>query len=151
MARPSRPQPTPQELQHWQQLLSRLQRLGLFRRGSVTQRAFACGKPYCRCMADPPQLHGPYWHWTRKVRGKTVSRTLSDEQVVLLRDWLEAARQLDELLTELDQFSIQVTDRILTDSEVDQDAVTLAASTHAVHQSTRNSDLRHPEKCGKGG
>jgi hypothetical protein len=113
MASPSLPQPTPEELQHWQHVLGRLHGLGLFRRGSLVQRSFTCGKTYCRCMADPPQLHGPYWHWTRKVRGKTISRTLSDEQVLLLRDWLDAARQLDELLTELDQLSIQVTDRIL--------------------------------------
>jgi hypothetical protein len=33
-----------------------------------------CGWAGCRCHAEPPQLHGPYWHWTRKRAGKTISR-----------------------------------------------------------------------------
>jgi hypothetical protein len=28
--------------------------------GTLTIRAYACGKPNCRCHADPPRLHGPY-------------------------------------------------------------------------------------------
>jgi DNA-binding transcriptional MerR regulator len=28
--------------------------------GALTVRAYACGKPACRCHADPPALHGPY-------------------------------------------------------------------------------------------
>ena len=27
--------------------------------GTLTVRAYACGKPSCRCHADPPRLHGP--------------------------------------------------------------------------------------------
>ncbi|MGH9184470.1 MAG: DUF6788 family protein [Acidimicrobiales bacterium] len=27
--------------------------------GTVTVRTGPCGKPTCRCHADPPQLHGP--------------------------------------------------------------------------------------------
>ena len=28
--------------------------------GTLTVRAYACGKPDCRCHADPARLHGPY-------------------------------------------------------------------------------------------
>src|ERR1019366_1622918 len=27
--------------------------------GTLTVRAYRCGKPRCRCRADPPRLHGP--------------------------------------------------------------------------------------------
>jgi len=45
--------------------------------GTLTVRAYACGKPGCRCHADPPRLHGPYAEWTRKIAGKTVTRRLT--------------------------------------------------------------------------
>ena len=47
---------------------------GLALPGTLTVRAYACGKPDCRCHADPPRLHGPYAEWTRKIGGKTVTR-----------------------------------------------------------------------------
>ena len=43
------------------------------RRGSLVRRFMPCGKPGCRCQANPPQLHGPYYQWTRKVLGKTAT------------------------------------------------------------------------------
>src|SRR6266700_2664549 len=35
--------------------------------GTLTVRAYACGKPNCRCHADPPRPHGPYAEWTLKI------------------------------------------------------------------------------------
>jgi len=48
--------------------------LGLPLPGSLVQRRTRCGSRGCRCHADPPQLHGPYCSWTRKVDNKTVTR-----------------------------------------------------------------------------
>ena len=49
--------------------------------GTLTERMTRCGHPRCRCHADPPQLHGPYHQWTRKIAGKTVTRILTDDQL----------------------------------------------------------------------
>ena len=49
--------------------------------GSITHRHTRCGKPNCRCHANPPQLHGPYWQWTAKINGKTVTRRLTPVEV----------------------------------------------------------------------
>ena len=49
--------------------------------GTLTVRAYACGKPNCRCHADPPRLHGPYAEWTRKIGGKTVTRRLTPREL----------------------------------------------------------------------
>ena len=49
--------------------------------GTLTVRAYACGKPNCRCHADPPRLHGPYAEWTRKIGGKTVTRRLTEAEL----------------------------------------------------------------------
>ena len=48
--------------------------------GTLARRFMRCGKTNCRCKADPPLLHGPYWHWTRTIAGKTHSRTLTAAQ-----------------------------------------------------------------------
>ncbi len=113
MADPVRTTFSAQELTRWRQLLAQLQEIGPFRRGTLLSVTNVCGKPTCRCHAQPPQPHGPYWQWTRKVQGKTVSLRLSHEQAALLRVWLDNARHLDELIAQLDQLSTQLTDRTL--------------------------------------
>lgn len=64
-------------------LKAQLASLGLTRPGSLVERYMPCGKPGCRCMGDPPALHGPYYQWTHKVRGTTVTKRLSKAQAEL--------------------------------------------------------------------
>ena len=66
-----------------------------------------CGKPNCRCHGDPPQLHGPYLTWTRKVAGKTITRRLTPQQADRYRPWLENSRRLRALIAELEALTIQ--------------------------------------------
>lgn len=74
--------------------------------GSLVERRTRCGNPRCRCHRDPPQLHGPYLTWTRKVDNKTVTRTLSTEQADQLRPLLNNARRLRELVSELEALAL---------------------------------------------
>jgi len=76
--------------------------------GSLTRRLTKCGRPDCRCHDDPPKLHGPYWSWTRKVRAKTVTKLLSDDQVEDYQPWLDASKQVKELLHQLEALSLAV-------------------------------------------
>ena len=76
--------------------------------GSLVRREVRCGRPDCRCHGEPPRLHGPYWSWTRKVRSKTVTRLLSDEQIEDYRPWLDNARQIRQLLGELEALSVAI-------------------------------------------
>ena len=80
--------------------------LGLPLPGSLVERRTRCGNPGCRCHADPPQLHGPYLTWTRKVENKTVTRTLNPEQAQRLRPLIDNARRLRELVTELETLAL---------------------------------------------
>ena len=68
--------------------------------GTLTQRHTRCGREGCRCGADPPQLHGPYWSWTRKVNNKTVTRYLSDQEVADYERFFDNAKRLRTLLAE---------------------------------------------------
>jgi hypothetical protein len=80
--------------------------LGLPLPGSLVERRTRCGNTRCRCHADPPQLHGPYLTWTRKVANKTVTRTLNQEQAERLRPLIENARRLRELVVELEALAL---------------------------------------------
>jgi hypothetical protein len=53
-----------------QQIQAELCQIGLVLPGSLTNRTTRCQRAGCHCHADPPQLHGPYPTWTRKVGGR---------------------------------------------------------------------------------
>lgn len=74
--------------------------------GTITERLTLCGKPACACHSDPPRRHGPYWHWTRKVAGKTISGYLSKQDAHEYQHWIENDRRIRELLTRLEAIGI---------------------------------------------
>lgn len=75
--------------------------------GSVVVRLMRCGKRNCACKADPPTLHGPYTQWTRTVGGKTVTKLLTEEQLVRYQPWFDNARTLRHLIAKLEIVSLQ--------------------------------------------
>jgi len=85
-----------------------LAEIGFTLPGTVLRRHTRCGRANCRCHADPPQLHGPYWWWTRRVNGKTVTRMLSDELYDTYRTMFEGHGQARDLLAQLDQLGLTV-------------------------------------------
>jgi len=87
--------------------------VGLIRRGSLVRRFMPCGKPGCSCQARPPVLHGPYYQWTRKVRGTTQTVRLSQEEAKLLAVWIANARQFDKIVTQMESVSLRITKRLL--------------------------------------
>ena len=78
--------------------------------GTLTVRSYACGKRRCRCHASPPQLHGPYAEWTRKIGGRTITRRLTAEQLDAWQPLFDNARRLRELLAELQDHTLQIVD-----------------------------------------
>jgi hypothetical protein len=74
--------------------------------GTLLQRSMRCSKTGCRCHAEPPQLHGPYWFWTRKVNNKTVSQVLSEDQVAEYQAWFDNERTPRALVAELEALGI---------------------------------------------
>lgn len=99
--------------QRYRQLKRALSRIGYFRRGTLLKRFMPCGKPGCACQASPPRLHGPYYQWTRKVDGKTVTVRLTPDQAELLAGWIAASKELDRIIAEMESLSLIATDRLL--------------------------------------
>ena len=90
------------------EITARLADLAYALPGTVADRLTRCGHPGCRCHADPPQLHGPYHQWTRKKNGKTATRILTDDQLADYRPWFDNHRRLRELVTELEELSLDI-------------------------------------------
>lgn len=88
-------------------------KLGFVRPGSLVRRWMPCGKPACRCMAQPPRLHGPYYQWTYKVAGKTRTLRLSQEQARLCQKWVRDHTRLKRLVRQMERLSLTETDRAL--------------------------------------
>lgn len=102
------------QIEHgYRALKDRLQDLGFVIAGSLTERWTTCGAANCRCKADPPQRHGPYIEYTRKVAGKTTGRRLTPEQAEQYRTWIANRRTLDEITAAMDNLSHQAV-RLLT-------------------------------------
>jgi hypothetical protein len=97
----------PQHQQHLEEIVSELATLGFCLPGSVTERQIRCPNEGCHCHHDPPELHGPYIAWTRKVNKKTVTRNLTPEQALRYRAWFENNKRLRQLTSELQALSLK--------------------------------------------
>ena len=102
-------QPSPER--HRRELAAQIAKTGFILPGTLNLAMNRCGKPRCRCHADPPQLHGPYITWTRKLAGKTLTRRLSAEQAERYRPWFDNYRQLRQLVSELEVLSLQAAEQ----------------------------------------
>lgn len=85
------------------QLATELATIGLIHSGSVVRRYTYCGTTNCRCHGDPPQPHGPYWQWSAKVKGKTVTRHLSPAEAELYQEWIANDRRLTHRVQQMRQ------------------------------------------------
>lgn len=95
------------------ELASLATRMGFVLPGSVQSRFFECTRSNnCRCHGDPAKRHGPYHYWTRKVQGKTVSVSLTDEQLILVQEWIDNGRALERLLGQMRHESLRAIARI---------------------------------------
>jgi hypothetical protein len=89
-------------------LAAELAEIGFALPGSLTVKAYRCGKQNCRCHADPPRLHGPYAFWTRKINNKTVTRILNDEELADYQPMFDNARKIRDLVSQLNDLSLEL-------------------------------------------
>ena len=114
-------EPSPAQRAARDRIAAELAAAGFALPGTLTVRSYACGKPGCRCHADPPRLHGPYAEWTRKIGGKTVTRRLSPAELAEYQPLFDNAKKLRALLAELQDLTLQIieegTRRAITPAE----------------------------------
>ena len=93
--------------QDYERLKKQLRALGYVIPGTIQKREYRCGKLNCRCVTEGI-LHGPYYQWTRKIRGKTVNLNLDPEVAPLLKEWILNNRKLRKLCHRLEKTSLAV-------------------------------------------
>ena len=92
----------------YRQLQAEIEEVGYVLKGSVTKRFKECGKQTCRCHDDPDARHGPYYQWSWKSRGRTVSVYLDEEQAAMCKRWIKNNRRLEKLMGRLRSLSLRV-------------------------------------------
>ena len=85
----------------YRQLAAQLAEIGMISAGTLTRRYTRCTSPGCKCQAEPPEPHGPYWQWTRKIDGKTVTRRLTPAEAKLYREWIANDRRLRHIIDQM--------------------------------------------------
>lgn len=94
----------------------KLNALGDLRPGHLSEQYNVCGNPRCRCKADPPQKHGPYFQlgWTRK--GKSTTRFIRKPNVSIVRAQMRNHEQLQGLVDQWIDAAIELCDLKLKQS-----------------------------------
>jgi hypothetical protein len=104
-----RKKPAPKTLiecrQQYADLTRTLAQIGFVWPGTLQRRRLTCGKPQCSCHRDAQARHGPYFYWTSKKDGKTVSRMLTHEEAEILEPWINNRRVLNATLKQMMEMS----------------------------------------------
>jgi hypothetical protein len=82
--------------------------IGFVCKGSMVRRHMPCGRSGCRCAAGPDSWHGPYYQWTRKVKGKTITVRLTPEEAQLMSSYVINDRQLRRIVAQMRAISLRV-------------------------------------------
>lgn len=75
--------------------------LGDLRPGTLSTQFNVCGNPTCRCKADPPQKHGPYYQVSYTRKGKSRTEFVRKENLSSVRKQI---RNYDKLRQMIDQW-----------------------------------------------
>lgn len=98
-SRQAKPQPDSARLRRRTRELRRLlSNLDYLASGTLTERMKACGKPNCRCAADPSARHGPYFEWGYMHDGKLKHRSVPAERAELMQQAIDNYQRVRELL-----------------------------------------------------
>ncbi len=101
-------EPTPEQSAALARITAGLAAAGPALPGTLTIRAYECGKPRCRCHNSPESRHGPYAEWTRKIAGKTTTRRLTSTELAAWQPLFDNARKLRALIAELQELTLTI-------------------------------------------
>jgi hypothetical protein len=86
-------------------LAARLGKLGLVLQGTITKRSIVRED-----SADPgrEKTYGPYYQWTRKQRGKTITINLTASQAKIYQKAIDNNRKMEKIIKEMRALSLQI-------------------------------------------
>jgi hypothetical protein len=81
-----------------EQIKAELAQLGPLRPGHLSQQYNVCGTPGCRCQADPPRRHGPYYQLSYTWQRRSHSEFVRLEHLAAIRQQLTNYERLRTLV-----------------------------------------------------
>jgi hypothetical protein len=102
-----------------ERIKQKLLALGDLRPGSLSEQYNVCGNPSCRCKADPPQKHGPYYQlgWTRKR--KSTTRFIRKPDAATVESQLRTYTELQSLVDQWIDAAVEICELKLAESRAD--------------------------------
>lgn len=91
----------------YMEIKNELFKLGFIIYGSINIVYHKCGRSYCKCKEDKSKLHGPYYLWTRKDKGKTISKKLNKKQVEIFKNLIENKKSFNLITEKMKKTSIE--------------------------------------------
>lgn len=85
-----------------------LTELGELRPGSLSEQYNVCGKAGCRCKADPPEKHGPYYQISFSRHGKSRSQFVRKEDLTRAKRQLKNYERLRTLVDQWIELSLEL-------------------------------------------
>ena len=92
----------------YKKLEKQLSAIGYVCMGSINTVYTRCGNAYCDCSQDVSKRHGPYYLWTKKKNGKTISKRLSRKQVTVCRKFIKNYKKLKIILEKMKDISMKI-------------------------------------------
>ena len=89
----------------YRQLAARLAKLQVMVQGTITERTIE------RELAAAPgkkKVYGPYYQWTFKQKGKTVTVNLAIKQAQAYQRAIEEHRKMENIVNEMRQLSLKI-------------------------------------------
>ena len=80
--------------------------------GTLAKIYKQCGKSRCRCSKGKEFWHGPYYIWTRKENGRTITKSLSAEQTKRCKKALKNMKKLNYCIREWKKDSVKSIEKI---------------------------------------
>jgi hypothetical protein len=88
--------------QQYRRLKEQVAQIGLIALGTITPRTITRPDPQDRRRK---KTYGPYYQWTYKVQGKTVTVNLTQKQTVEFQKAIDNQRRLEEIIGKMLQLS----------------------------------------------
>lgn len=87
-------------------LAQQVAKLGPVLQGTITERSILRQDP--ANPAGPKKSYGPYYQWTFKREGKTVTVNLSSSQLKVYQQAIDNHRKLEQITQEMRELSLQL-------------------------------------------
>jgi len=99
------PSPLEKLRRRYSRLAARLSRIGLIAQGTITERTIELED---KDRPGQTRSYGPYYQWTFKEKGKTVTVNLSKAQVACFRRAIQNQRRMEDTMTKMREVSLRI-------------------------------------------